>query len=73
MEEPKLEVVEPTVVEHIVENVQKPKRILTEAQLLALKRGRETLAEKRKAQKEQIKVELPEEEEYPEIWFCVIT
>jgi hypothetical protein len=64
---------ETKLVEATVEKVQKPKRILTEAQLLALKKGREALAEKRKAQKEEskeIKEELPEEE-YP--GFCTIT
>ena len=44
---------EEPVVEPIVETVQKPKRVLTEAQLLALKKGREALAEKRRVQKVQ--------------------
>jgi len=68
--------------EPIVEPVQKPKRILTEAQLLALKKGREALAEKRRVQKDMpkeskeskesmdSKEDLPEEE-YP--GFCTIT
>jgi hypothetical protein len=64
---------EPTVDEPKVEPkvvvLEKPKRILTEAQLLALKKGREALAEKRKAQKEEPKKE-EEEQEYP--GFCTI-
>jgi|688.fasta_scaffold1580856_2 hypothetical protein len=44
---------EEPIVEPIVETVQKPKRVLTEAQLLALKKGREALAEKRRVQKVQ--------------------
>jgi hypothetical protein len=59
MEESK---VEPKVVV-----LEKPKRILTEAQLLALKKGREALAEKRRIQKEEPK---EEEQEYP--GFCAI-
>lgn len=42
----------------------KPKRQLTEAQLLALKKGRERLAEKRKQQQEEKAA--PEEEETTE-------
>jgi hypothetical protein len=48
--------------EPIVETVQKPKRILTEAQLLALKKGREALAEKRRVQKDNPKEDKPKED-----------
>ena len=57
--------------EPIVETIQKPKRVLTEAQLLALKKGREALAEKRRVQKVQDK---DEDEKYigPYSGFCSI-
>ena len=48
--------------EPIVKNVQKPKRILTEAQLLALKKGREALAEKRRIQKDKPNEDKPNED-----------
>ena len=59
--------------EPIVETIQKPKRVLTEAQLLALKKGREALAEKRRVQKVKDE-DKDEDEKYigPYSGFCSI-
>ena len=80
-EPPKNQVVE---VEAVDEGPKvKPKKVLTEAQLEALKRGREKLAEKRKQQKEaeETKAEPVEAESDAESeesvspdssWFCTV-
>ncbi len=55
-------------VEPVDEGVRvKPKRQLTEAQLLILQKGREKLAEKRKAAKEQKEAEQKEVEQKKEV------